>query len=177
MAVPIEEALLAIGLIYLIPGFAVSRAVFPEWRFRGPLGLQRVVETVALSLILSVALVVLTGFALSNAPVGFNAGWSDPLLEAILTVITIVALVIAAYRGAFSREAPPDRENEPASDGTTWNSVRELDRIARRERRLEHALRRSGVSESEAIQLREELIQLRLTADAIKQRRESELAE
>ncbi|MGA7924344.1 MAG: DUF1616 domain-containing protein, partial [Thermoplasmata archaeon] len=101
MAVPVDEAALALGLIYLIPGFAVSRAVFPEWRFRGPLGLQRVVETVALSLTLSVALVVLIGFILSSTSVGFSASWSDPFLELVLVVVTILALVVAALRGAF----------------------------------------------------------------------------
>ncbi|MGA7924289.1 MAG: hypothetical protein WCA77_09980, partial [Thermoplasmata archaeon] len=72
---------------------------------------------------------------------------------------------------------PPESIIEPSADDSTLSTLRELDRIARRERRLEHALRRSSVSEAEARELREELKQLKLTAESLRHRREVELAD
>src|SRR5271156_4009889 len=97
------EALAGLLLVFVLPGLAVARALFPEWRFRGAEGLPHLVETAALTIVLSVALTILVGFGLLNTPAGFSASWSDPVLEIILAGITVAGFVVAGYRGAFSR--------------------------------------------------------------------------
>ncbi|MEM0129366.1 MAG: DUF1616 domain-containing protein [Thermoplasmata archaeon] len=132
-------------LLFFLPGAAVTLALFPEWRLTGPGGRLRTVETVALSFVLSVALTILGGYALVVAsPVGFSADWSDPLLEGLLVAITVAALMAALARGRFAVPPPvrraPDAPGETGEDGA-WELGRRLDRIAREERRLAHALR------------------------------------
>jgi hypothetical protein len=100
------EAVAGLALVYFLPGFGLARATFPEWRFRGPEGTVRLIETLALSLFGSVAVTVVVGFGLLNAPVGFQATWSDPVLFEALAGVSAIALVAALLRGAFARVPP-----------------------------------------------------------------------
>lgn len=176
MAVSPIEALAGLLLIFFLPGFAVARALFPEWRFRGPDGLLRVVETGAMSLVLSVSLTVLIGFALLNSPGGFSASWSDPVLEAILAGITGVGLVAAGLRGAFAREAPESRPLEllGGEEGGA-EALERAEELAREERRLRHALRVSREG-PDAVRFRGELVRVRAEAERLGRAREEEYA-
>jgi len=142
MSVALAEALAGLLLVFVLPGFAVSRALFPEWRFRGPDGSVHLVETVALTLILSVALTILIGFGLLNTTAGFSASWSDPVLETILAAITVVGLTVAWLRGAFARIPPAPRPLEPlpGEEGGA-ETLERGEELVREERRLRHALR------------------------------------
>jgi hypothetical protein len=179
MSVPPYESLAALALIFVLPGFALSRALFPEWRFRGEQGTVHLIETASFSLVLSVSLTILAGFALENTPtVGFSASWGHPWLEGILFGITVVALVVAVLRGAFSRVPPPAPRPEPAPGSTDpWPVLRELDRLARQERRIRHALRLASKPSPEADRLSAELDELRVRGDDLRRRRQEEYAD
>jgi uncharacterized membrane protein len=130
-------------LVFALPGYAITKATFPEWRLRGPEALLRAVEIGTLSLVLSVTVTILVGFILGNLPGSyFQAGWSDPLLEAVLAAITAVGLVAAALRGAFRRLPPsaPAPEADPGEEAP-FELARELEADRREERRLRHAIR------------------------------------
>ncbi|MGI0055086.1 MAG: hypothetical protein ACREBZ_05160 [Thermoplasmata archaeon] len=142
-AASVLEAAAGLVLLFFLPGFALSQAVFPEWRFRGSMGRLRVLETAAFSLVVSVALTVVVGEILLVGATGFQAGWSDPILEVVLAGISAVGLGIGALRGAFSSEPPaPPPGSEPESTGADpWELLNDLDRLSREERRLQRALR------------------------------------
>jgi len=79
-------------LLFFVPGYALTKAVFPEWRVRGRNAGRRLVEVVTLSFVTSIGLTVVVGFGLLDlAPGGFSAAWSDPLLEAALAAVAGVA--------------------------------------------------------------------------------------
>jgi len=100
-ALDLLEAIVGGLLLFVVPGFAVARALFPEWRFRGPDGTLRALETATLSFVLSVALTVLVGsLLLGLAPGGFAAAWSDPVLEVALAAVALVAVAAGVLRGA-----------------------------------------------------------------------------
>lgn len=141
MSVGVVQAGAGLLLILVVPGFFLSRALFPEWRFRGPEGATHAVETAALSVVLSVSCAILVGTALLNGP-GFAAGWADPSLELVLVTIAAAAAVIAFLRGAFARIAPRAPPLEPSDgEGDAWDRLREREELARQERRLRHELR------------------------------------
>ncbi|MCI4336883.1 MAG: DUF1616 domain-containing protein [Thermoplasmata archaeon] len=167
------ETALGLLLVFLLPGYALTKAVFPEWRIRGAVAALRAVEILTLSLVLSIALTILVGFALLNLPgPGFAASWSDPLLELILSVITLVGLALGGVRGAYRKEPPPAPPLEPspgADDG--WALVTRLETIDRERRRAQHALRRAGGPDAERwkaaiAQLDEEAATLRVRREA-----------
>jgi hypothetical protein len=122
----------AVGLLlfFFVPGLALARAVFPERRFRGPDGLRGAVELAVLSLVLSVVLTVLVGYALlSVAPGGFSAAWDSPVLEGTLAVVAAGAFVVGLVEGAYARvprRAPPPRG--PGMEGA-WALSERLDRL------------------------------------------------
>ncbi len=169
------EAAVGALLIFFLPGYALTRAVFPEWWIRGaPDARRKVVETVTLSFVLSVALTVLLGYSLLAAsPGGFQAYWSSPVLEALLGAVTAAGLVAAYFRGAFSRAAltvpvpSPDGEEEDM-----WELLSRLDRLDREERRLAHAIRRASGG-SVRSQLNEELARVRSERKDLETRREA----
>ena len=132
-------------LIFLLPGFFLSRALFPEWRLTGIDAGARWVETVAFSLVVSVAITILLGSALLNLPgAGFQAAWSDPTLEVGLSAVTVIAAVAAFARGGFARIAPAAPSPEPsAGEDGSWDLLRRSEELARQERRLRHALKAS----------------------------------
>jgi hypothetical protein len=134
------EALAGLALIFFLPGFGIARATFPEWRFRGPDGTVRLLETLTVSLFGSVGVTVVVGFGLLNSSIGFGAMWSNPTLFEALAGLTAVALVIAFVRGAFSR-VPPVGPAREAESPDPFEAIGELERLNAEERRLRHRLR------------------------------------
>lgn len=147
MAAPLDPAfaLVALLLFFVLPGFTLSRALWPEWRLRGRDGVETMAKLATSSLVLSVALLILVGFVLGNAPGGlFQASPSDPLLELILAAMTAIFLVLAFLRGAFS-EVPPSapRFSTPplAGEDDLPEVWREFEAMAREESKLRRRLR------------------------------------
>jgi len=170
------EGLVGALLLFFVPGYAVAKALFPEWRVRGPQGGRRLLEIVTLSFVMSVGLTVVVGFGILDlVPGGFAAAWSDPVLEAVLAAITVVALVAAFFRGAFAR-TPPTGPSVPEGKGEegAWELSRELERLGRDERRLQHALRVSSANPAESARLTAELDSVRAERDALRRKREEE---
>lgn len=165
-------------LLFFVPGYAVTKAVFPEWRIGGPEGNRRLLEIATLSFVTSVGLTVLVGFGLLDlAPGGFSAAWSDPVLEAALASIALVAFVVAAARGAFARVPPAARPpEETGGEEGAWEVSRELERLGRDERRLQHALRVASQSPADTARLTAELESVRAERDALRRKREEEYA-
>jgi uncharacterized membrane protein len=175
----VPEALAGLLLVFFVPGYALTRAVFPEWRLRPPHTLRVLVETLTLSFVLSLVLTVLVGYLLlSVAPGGFRAFWSDPVLEGALFALAVAALGIAAARGAFAKVAPaaPPKEDRPGEEGA-WELSRELDRLQREERRLRHDLRVSSGTPTETAALRERLREVQAQTTDLARRREAEYAQ
>jgi len=174
----LAEGILGGLLLFFLPGYAVTKALFPEWRVRGREGGRRLVEIVTLSFVTSVGLTVLVGYGiLSLNPGGFAAAWSDPLLEAVLTFVTVVAFAVAVVRGAFARVPPSVRLTaEPEGEEGAWEVSRELERLDRDERRLEHAIRVSSQGPAEEDRLKSELASVRAERDALRRKREGEYA-
>lgn len=166
-------------LIFFVPGYAITRAVFPEWRIRGSAAVRRVVEELTLSFVLSVVLTVLVGEALlSWAPAGFQASWSDPTLEAALAAIAGIALVVAWARGSFRRVAPPAASRaEPGGDEGALELARHLDELSREERRVRHLLRTGVEDPQERERLTGRLEEIRAESLELARRREAEYAD
>lgn len=166
------EIVLGLLLVFVLPGYTLTKLLFPEWRVRGDAAGIRAVEIVSLSLVLSVALTIAIGFLLANGP-GFSARWSDPVLEGILAAVTLVALAGGAARGAYRHDAPaaPGLEPSPGSDDG-WGLVVRLETIDRERRRAQHQLRRAGGSEAD--RWRATIADLDREAAALKARREAE---
>ena len=146
----VVEAVVGGALVFVLPGAAVAKAVFPERRVRGPDGVRWALELAALALVLSVVLTVVVGAVLlSVAPGGFAASWSDPLLEAVLAAITAVAFVAAAAQGAFRSVPPPTRPSaeEPGSEAP-WELADALGRLQRERKGLERDLARLGTADT-----------------------------
>lgn len=177
MATPALLAIVGGLLVFVLPGFAVSKATFPEWRAWGPPeGWVGTVRLAASSLVLSVALTVLVGFGLLNSPGGFQASWSDPMLEVILAAITAVGLAIGLLRGGFSRRRPDPPVPPPApGDEGAWALLRKLEANRRRQRQLRHLLRVGG-GEHPPQALEEELRRLEGEARRLAGEREAEYA-
>ena len=178
MTVSLPLAVLGGLLVFALPGYGVSKAVFPEWRLRGPRALLVAVELATLSFVLSIVLTVLVGFALLNAsPSGFQATWSDPRLEAALAGITGVSLAVAVGRGGFARVPPPAPSLE-ADRGLTggWDAMRELDQLGREERGLRRSLVTAPPGSDQERELRSRIERVRAEAASVRARREAELA-
>lgn len=170
------EAVAGILLVFLVPGYALTRAIFPEWRIEGFAATRRLLEMLTLSFVLSVVLTVLVGYLLlAAAPGGFQAYWNAPVLEAILAAVTLVGLVVAVVRGAFARTPPIPSLDPSGGEEGAWELMRRLDQLGREERRLQHALRAQGGSES--AYLRSQLEEIRAESAKLRRAREAEYAE
>jgi uncharacterized protein DUF1616 len=170
------EATAGLALTFFLPGFALARATFPEWRFRGPGGTIRIIETLTLSLFGSVAVTIVVGYGLLSTPVGFQATWSNPLLFEILAGVSLVLLVVAGLRGAFARVPPAGPTLEPniGNEGA-FETIRELDGLKAEERRLRHRLRVLPRDHSERERISDELERLIAREAAVVAAREVEL--
>ena len=137
---------LSVLLFFFVPGYLLVRVLWPEWRLRGEKALERTLTTVALALVLSLALTILVGFVLGNAGL-FYASASDPLLEAILAVLSLVLFGIGWWRGAFARTPPqpsPLAEAPLAGEEDAEEFTARWEEFARDERRLRHEIRVAG---------------------------------
>jgi uncharacterized protein DUF1616 len=173
------EIVLGLLLVFGLPGYAITKATFPEWRLRGPDGLLRAVEVGTLSLVLSVTVTILVGFVLGNLPGGlFQAGWNDPLLEAILAAIAGVALTVGALRGGFRRMPPPapGLEASPGEENP-MALVRALEDSQRRARRLQHTIRRLKADDPQRAKLEAELADVLRRSQELRANREADYAQ
>src|SRR5271170_1051575 len=179
VGVDLPEAIAGVLLGFVVPGYTLTKALFPEWRIRGPEAPLRLVETLTLSLVLSVVLTVLVGYVLlTAAPGGFQAYWNDPVLEAALAGVAAVGFAAGWLRGAYRRE-PPVVAPPPASgagEEDAWEVMRELERLGREERRLNHHLRTHRDDPPELARLRQELDRVRALREQLQERREGEYA-
>jgi hypothetical protein len=175
----LPEIIVGLLLVFALPGYAIAKATFPEWRLRGPVALLRVVEIGTLSLVLSVTVTILVGFVLGNLPGSFfQAGWTDPLLEAILAAIAAVGLVVATLRGGFSRIPPMAPAPEPSpGEEDPMALLRALDDNQRHARRLQHALRQLKADDPQRGRLESELAETQRRAQELRTNREAEYAQ
>jgi hypothetical protein len=174
--VSVLEAVAGGALLFFVPGYTVTRAVFPGWRLRGPLALRRGLETVTLSFVLSVVLTVVVGYGLlASTPGGFSATWSQPVLEAALAGIALVAFVAGVFEGAYARtpSSLPAARPEPGGEGA-WELTRRLDRLLREERRIVRQLDRGPEGTTTVEGLRQRLAEIRGEEETLRRNREAE---
>ena len=175
---PLDAVLAGVGLllVFVLPGFTVTKAVFPEWRVRGRSAGVVAVELAALSVVTSVSFTILFGYGLLSLPgAGFAAGWSNPLLEMILAGVAAIGLVVGIARGAYAPTPPAVSPPEPSpgsEDG--WQLIEQLHAIDRERRRVRHALRAGTASKEESNRQRERLDQLDRESEMLRARREAE---
>lgn len=171
------EVLVGLLLVFFVPGYALTKATFPEWRLRGREAYRRLVETFTLSFVISIVLTVLVGYALlAAAPGGFQAYWTAPVLEAVLAGIAAVGFAVGWFRGAYRREPPPALPVDAGDERDPWEISRELERIGREERRLAHELRTHANDPAESARLRERASRLQEERAELQERREAEYA-
>lgn len=173
------EVVAGLLLVFGLPGYAITKATFPEWRLRGPDALLRAVEIGTLSLVLSVTVTILVGVVLGNIPGSFfQAGWSDPLLEVILAAVSGVGLAVAAYRGGFSKVPPAAPAPEPSpGEEDPVSLIRALEETQRRARRLQHALRQLKADDPERAHVEAELADAERRSQELRANREAEYAQ
>lgn len=166
-------------LIFFLPGYTLTRLLWPERRVRGSGGLRTLLETVTLAFVLSVTLTVLVGYLLLTAsPGGFQSYWSDPALEEVLAAVVVVTFVAGAVRGAYGRARSRPRPAEGTREGEegAWELTRHLERLGRRERELERAIAGSERASPQETRLREELRAVVAERDDLRRKREDEYA-
>ena len=176
---PIYESVVGLTLVFFLPGYFATKALFPEWRVHGPDGLSRLVEIVTLGFVLSVVLTIVLGYGLLIlGPNGFQASWTDPVLEALLAAVAAVAFAAGVLRHAYSREAPaPGGDGpEPAGEGA-WELLHELEALNREERRLRHELRVTKADPNTNARLASEIESVQQRITTLRQRREAEYAQ
>ena len=172
-------ALGSLALFFIVPGLFLVKGLFPEWRVR-PLERngERLVEMAAAGFVTSLALTITVGFILGNGPGSFQVSSQDPLLQSLLLALTVLFFVAGWLRGAWSR-VPPHADHGPEGSDQEARSLndtlRALEEVSRKSRRLRHELRklpRSAAREREQIQ--EELERLKGDKEALVSRREEE---
>ncbi len=170
------EAVVGLALLFFLPGFGLARATFPEWRFRGPTGTIHLLETLTLSLVTSVGLTIVVGFALRNTSFGFGATWANPNVLEVLAALTALGLGVAWVRGAFSA-IPPPAPGLPEERGNVgaFETIRELDGLAALERRLRHRRRVAAADDPERPKIDRELADVESRRASILAAREEEL--
>jgi hypothetical protein len=164
-------------LLFALPGYAWSRALFPEWRIRGEHALDHAVRIGTLAFVWSLAFVVVVGSTLAEVPsLGFSAAWSNPRLELILAGLSAIGLVLAWLRGAFRSGGVAAGLGAAPGEDTPLPWLVEFDRLEREERRLRRALARSAPDSEGARLLTTELDRLKVESRTLRQRREEEYA-
>jgi hypothetical protein len=178
-ATSLLESAAGVLLLFFVPGYTTTRAVFPEWRLRGSDAWRRGVEVVTLSFVLSVAWTIVIGYLLlAVAPGGFAPFWTDPVLEGALLVVTVGTFLAGWAVGAYAAVPPVPVGPAPDPGGErAWELTRQLDLLAREERRVEHALRVADPSGEEAGALRRRLERLREESIRLRQDRERAYAQ
>jgi hypothetical protein len=171
------EVAAALLLLFFVPGYTLTKATFPEWRVRGPEATLRLLEIATLAFVLSVGLTVLVGyFLLVGGPSGFQAYWSNPVLEEILGGIALAGFVVGWARGAWRREPTRPATPEAPDERGAWELVEALDELRRDERRVRHALRVAPAGSSQARDLQRELDRIQARAADLRAHREAEYA-
>jgi len=173
------EAVAGFLLVFFLPGYTVTKALFPEWRIRGPDAYLRLLEVVTLGFVLSVVLTILLGYLLLvGAPSGFQAYWSAPVLEGALAAVAVGGFAAGAARGSYARVPPPSRAPpaEPDGEEGAWELTRRLDRLSREERHIERTLRAPTERRSEESALRTRLAEIQAETRELERRREAEYA-
>lgn len=174
-----ELWLAAVGLmlIFFLPGFAVTRALFPERRvFRPPSG-KVLVEQLTSSVILSVAITILAGYVWLGTSVGFQVTWAQPRVEESLAAISGVGLAVAAARGSFARRTPQGPDLPPeAGHSDPMALIRQLDELARRRRSLQHQRRIAGGDSPDSASIDEAIRRIDDEDRALRAQREEEYA-
>ncbi len=166
-------------LVFGLPGYTATKALFPEWRIRGPEALLRAVEIGTLSLLLSVTFTILVGFILGSLPGGlFQASWTNPLLEIVLAAVTVVAAVVGLLNGAYRREPPrvPASELAPGED-RSWELLKTMNTLHRQERRLRHEIRTRKADDPGRARLEAELRSVENRGEELRRAREAEYAQ
>ncbi len=173
------ESTAGLLLLFFLPGYTTTRAVFPEWRIRGADPWRRGVEVVTLSFVLSIVWTVVVGYVLlAFVPGGFQAPWTNPELQRDSPIphgrrVHRRVACGGVRTGSAAGVSPPGR---PRGEGA-WELSRELDRLAREERRIEHAIRVGGGSGPTAVDLEQQLSSLREESSRLRQEREREYAQ
>ena len=164
-------------LVFFVPGYALTKATFPEWRIRGREAYRRLLETFSLAFVLSIVLTVVVGYALlAAAPGGFQAYWTSPVLEAALAGVAAIAFAVGWFRGAYRAEPPPAPSPDAGEERDPWAISRELERIGREERRLAHELRTHANDPAESQRIRERVSRLQEERAELQRSREAEYA-
>jgi hypothetical protein len=178
-ATSLFEALAGLLLLFFLPGYTTTRAIFPEWRIRGTEAWRRGVEVATLSFVLSVGWTVVVGYVLLSAvPGGFQAFWTNPELEVALLLVSLATFIAGWRVGAYAKTPPASSDPAPDPGGEgAWELTRKLDQLAREERRLEHALRVAGRSGAESDDLNSQLTALREESSRLRQDREHQYAQ
>jgi hypothetical protein len=166
------ESAIGLLLVYFLPGFGITRAVFPERRVFRPWSAKDLLEQATASIVLSVGTTILVGYAWLGTSLGVQAGWNDPVIEVTLAVVAAVAFAVAAGRGSFSREPPPGPlRADVATESDPMELVHELERLSREERGLRHRIRVAGPGSKEAEPLAQELSRVRAEAARLRAER------
>jgi hypothetical protein len=174
---PLETAV-GFLLLFFLPGYTLTRAVFPEWRLVPPDRLRRLLEVVTLSFVLSVVLTVLLGELLLNlAPSGFRAAWSDPELEVALAIVAGLAFAAGLLRGAYGREVRRAPGTPAPSEEGAWELTVELDRLGAEARRLSRRIRELPPESEAAAAARRRLGEVDRQREELGRRREEQYAE
>ncbi|HEV2519661.1 MAG TPA: DUF1616 domain-containing protein [Thermoplasmata archaeon] len=171
------QAAVGLMLIYFLPGFAVTRALFPERRVFRPTSAKVLVEQLTSSVILSVAITILAGYVWLGTSVGVQVTWAQPRVEESLAVISGVTLAVAAARGSFARRAPKGPDLAPESGHSDPMAIiRQLDELGRRRRSLEHQRRVTGADSPDSVSIDEAIRQIDDEDRALRAQREAEYA-
>jgi len=171
------EASAGLLLVLFLPGFALTRALFPERRVFRPLSLRTAVEQLASSVVLSVVLAIVVPFAWLGSASGVEADWTDPLIEVSLSAVAVAGLAVAVVRGSFSRTVPaaPPEERVPGEDDP-MGLLRRLEANAREERRIRHRIRVAPSGSPEGQRLKDDLDRVRAEGESLRREREAEYA-
>ena len=177
MVLDLLEAIAGAALVLALPGLAWCRAIFPEWRWVGPMAITHALRTAAVAFTLSLATTIVVGTGLLGLAIApYPASWADPVLEGILAAITLVGVVVAYLRGGLAREPLPTLEAPAApGDATLGAWLAEAARLRSEGRRLRHRLRAREVRDADREELRRRLEENEAAVAALERRRGEEL--
>jgi hypothetical protein len=177
MATNLLLAAAGLYVLYLAPGLGLAAALFPEkFHPRSDRWLAWM-ELAVLGVILSVSVTILWGELLQTIGPGFSASWSSPTLLLADGGTAAVGFSVGAIRGAFrSSKHEASLPSEAPGDLAAWPTLRELERMAREERRLTRALERPGLENAERSVASQRLESIRAARERLRRAREAEYA-